>query len=165
MLVVLMCMPGCGGTDKLWTVYDQQKTPAGKVSILEEILSQDPEAYRMERVEGQVEPQKVSADTLLKYYQAHIAADDLSVLGLAWHNFHDVENKGPAGWDECIEYWKKCGEEVDALVRLQKLGYKVVWGVNLRDVPDSGLATCEGHATLLRDATVDISTWPKGWSP
>ena len=62
-LVVLMCMPGCGGTDKLWTVYDQQKTPAGKVSILEEILSQDPEAYRMERVEGQVEPQKVSADS------------------------------------------------------------------------------------------------------
>ncbi|MAG92234.1 MAG: hypothetical protein CMJ48_00570 [Planctomycetaceae bacterium] len=65
--------------------------------------------------------------------------DDLKVLGLLWHNYHDAHAVGPAGWDECLRFAQENGQDAAAIQRLRDAGFDVRWGVNFRDVRE-GLA-------------------------
>ena len=56
--------------------------------------------------------------------------DQLKVLGIAYHNHHDAQNRGPADWDEAIA----SASDPAAVQALRDKGYQVAWGLRLRDV-------------------------------
>lgn len=84
---------------------------------------------------------------------------DLAQLGMAYLNYQDVYAKGPAGWQELLEF---CNDEqgtAAAIKRVQAAGYNVKWGVSLRDVP-GGASTFvlaespKGGPKLMLDGTI-----------
>ncbi|HEX5103894.1 MAG TPA: DUF1559 domain-containing protein, partial [Pirellulaceae bacterium] len=53
----------------------------------------------------------------------------LKQLGLAYHNCHDATGKGPANWQEAVQF----SLPSDAQAALEGAGYTVHWGIKLAD--------------------------------
>lgn len=60
--------------------------------------------------------------------------NDLAVLGLVYHDYHDAHRQGPPGWDEAIRFAAEHSRNPAALERVRAAGYQVKWGKRLRDV-------------------------------
>jgi len=61
--------------------------------------------------------------------------NDLKVVGLDYHNYHDANRVGPANWDELM----KNSRDREAVQRVRDAGYQVKWGVKFTEVTE-GLA-------------------------
>jgi hypothetical protein len=58
--------------------------------------------------------------------------NDLKVVGLDYHNFHDANRKGPANWEEL----QKASMDPQAVQRVKDAGYQVKWGVEFGKVSE-----------------------------
>jgi hypothetical protein len=56
--------------------------------------------------------------------------NSLKQLGIAYHNCHDANQRGPQSWIEA----EQNGLPAEVSAELQNLGYVVHWGVKFRDV-------------------------------
>jgi hypothetical protein len=61
---------------------------------------------------------------------------DLQSTGLAYHSFHDEKRKGPANWDELIDFAKKANLFPDGIARVRDAGYVVTWDVKFSEVKE-----------------------------
>jgi hypothetical protein len=82
--------------------------------------------------------------------------NDLKQLGLAYHNFHDAKQNGPASWDELIAFDK---EAAPAITRVRDAGYTVTWDLKFSQVTgglsNTVLAKPPGAGpTLMADGSV-----------
>jgi len=62
--------------------------------------------------------------------------NDLKVLYFAYVNHIDSHGKGPASWDELLQFSSKSGEDTQSLVRVRDAGYQVKWGVKMSDATE-----------------------------
>ena len=86
-------------------------------------------------------------------------SNDLKATGMAYHNFHDLNTQGPAGWDEFLQHAQQMGDSPDALQRVRDAGYELQWGVKFSRVSE-GLSNtvlakrAAGGPTLMMDGSV-----------
>jgi len=81
--------------------------------------------------------------------------NDLKVVGLDYHNFHDANRKGPASWDEL----QKNSMDPQAVQRVKEAGYQVKWDVEFGKVSEglSNTVLAEkpgGRFKLMMDGAV-----------
>lgn len=81
--------------------------------------------------------------------------NDLKVVGLDYHNFHDANRKGPASWEEL----QKGSMDPQAVQRVRDEGYQVQWGVEFNKVSEglSNTVLAEkpgGRFKLMMDGAV-----------
>ncbi len=91
--------------------------------------------------------------------QEAVLVNDLKQVGVGYHNFHDANRQGPAGWDEFMEFARGTNEPVEAYERVRAAGYELKWGVKFQDVTEglgnSVLAQRPGGGpTLMMDGSV-----------
>jgi hypothetical protein len=60
--------------------------------------------------------------------------NDLKQTGLAYHNYHDVNQQGPSGWDELINFDKGIGGDGQAITRVRDAGYQLKWNARFSQV-------------------------------
>ena len=61
--------------------------------------------------------------------------NDLKQTGLAFHNYHDNNKKGPASWEEFLADAQKSDPTAAASIqRVRDAGYEMKWNVKLSEV-------------------------------
>ncbi|MGE0609069.1 MAG: hypothetical protein AB7O62_18390 [Pirellulales bacterium] len=86
---------------------------------------------------------------------AAIMMNDLKQAGLAYHGFHDNNQRGPANWAELTA----AGLSNDAATRLQEAGYEFRWSVKLSELTEGTSSTVmaeskTGVYKLMMDGSV-----------
>jgi hypothetical protein len=85
---------------------------------------------------------------------------DLKRTGLAYISFHDdKDKKGPANWDELIDYAGKANLFPESIKRVRDAGYTMTWNVKLSEVtqPTSNVILAKPASagpTLMLDGSV-----------
>ena len=64
----------------------------------------------------------------------------LNKAGQAYTNHIDEKGKGPAGWDEFVEYATSRDLDVEVVELIRSKGYTFKWGVGYRDA-SNGVST------------------------
>lgn len=59
--------------------------------------------------------------------------NELKVLALTYHNFHDMNRRGPKDWSEFVTFAQQSGGAVE-IQALQSEGYDVLFGVSFKDI-------------------------------
>jgi hypothetical protein len=89
--------------------------------------------------------------------------NNLKQLGIAYHNCHDSTGRGPANWQEAVQYTLPA--ETQAM--LESAGYKVHWGIKIVDAAGGSSlfvlaypadAASEGGPVLMLDGSVHQMT-------
>lgn len=85
--------------------------------------------------------------------------NDLKQTGLAYHQYHDQHQQGPANWDELIAFEKASSGDPIGLVRARDAGYQMKWSVRFSEVAEglSNTVLAEnpgGGPTLMMDGSV-----------
>jgi hypothetical protein len=92
-------------------------------------------------------------------------ANNLKQLGVAYHNYLDVNNKAPAGWQDLQTF---LGPEIQQ--QLEAAGYTFIWGLKPADakqgtsntiIAHHANAATEGGHVLLLDGSVQQLTGPE----
>ncbi len=60
--------------------------------------------------------------------------NDLKALHVAYRNYMDLNNKGPAGWDDLLHQASQVGDDTAAIQRVRSAGYQVKWGLSTSDM-------------------------------
>ena len=85
--------------------------------------------------------------------------NDLKQAGMAWHMYHDENNKGPANWDELIAHAKKVNQGADAIERVRDAKYELKFTGALKDAKGATSETVlaekpGGKLKLMMDGSV-----------
>ena len=85
--------------------------------------------------------------------------NDLRQTGLAYHNHHDLHQKGPANWDELIATDKGTGGDGAAIARVRDAGYQMQWDAKFSELTAGMSETVmashpNGGAQLMMDGSV-----------
>jgi hypothetical protein len=62
--------------------------------------------------------------------------NDLKVIGLVYHNYHDEHRQGPPGWDEMIAYAESTNMDGNSIRRVRDAGYDVRWNLKFSEATD-----------------------------
>jgi hypothetical protein len=90
-------------------------------------------------------------------------SNNLKMLGIAYHNCHDTNMKGPSGWAEAQQF----GLPAEAQQQLEAAGYTVVWGLKMAEakqgtsntiIAHQPNAATEGGLVLLLDGSAQQLT-------
>jgi hypothetical protein len=88
-----------------------------------------------------------------------VLINDLKQVGLAYHNYHDANQKGPANWEELIKFEQETGGDGASIQRVRAAGYQMKWDAKFSELPE-GLANTAmaekagGGPTLMMDGGV-----------
>jgi hypothetical protein len=73
--------------------------------------------------------------------------NDLKQTGLAYHLYHDDNQKGPANWEEFLAYAEKSDPVAAASIkRVRDAKYELKWGVKFSELKDGTSNTVMGEA-------------------
>ena len=102
-----------------------------------------------------------AARAQLQFQQDRALANDMKQIGLAWHNFHDTNNRGPKDADELAPYFDNSKKLLDSL-KTKRIDF--AFGVSIRELSDKGLsnviigfekdAATKGGLALFGDGSV-----------
>jgi hypothetical protein len=102
-----------------------------------------------------------AARAQLQFQQDRALANDMKQIGLAWHNFHDANNRGPKDADELAPYFENSKKLLDSL-RTKRIDF--AFGVSINDLKEKGLsnvilghekdAATKGGLALFGDGSV-----------
>ena len=88
--------------------------------------------------------------------------DDLKMVGVAYHGYHDRFRRGPSDWDSLIKNARNDrGIPIESLERIRDAGYSLKWDIEFQAVQGSTAETVlaelpdnKGGLRLMMDGSV-----------